>query len=211
VRTAVAQLLMALATHCLGDDRREWAQAMQAEYDEAGADGRQLGFAAGCLIVAWREMPRHAEGRLFLADHALALGLLVPVAFLQFACAIGLSSGPGGMYGVLAMIGGEDPYLANAQFSAMPVLLVLWLLLGAAHLRLAWTLLDRNWVGVVQAGSLIGAAALTLVTMVAVVHLQAAFLAPVMGVMVIELIFVAAASRLHGYISPEATLVRSAW
>jgi len=211
VRAAVAQSLMALATYCLGDDRREWAQAMQAEYDEAGAEGRQLGFAAGCLIAAWREMPRHVEGRLILADHALALGLLVPVAFLQFACAIGLSSGQSGVYGMLAMARTEDPYLANAQFSAVPVLLALWLLLGAAHLRLAWALLDRDWGRVVQAGSMIAAAALTLVMMVGVLGLHAAFLAPVVGVMVIELIFVMAASRRHGCITTEVTLVHSTW
>lgn len=211
MKAAVARSLMALATYCLGDSRREWAHAMQAEFHEAGAAGRQLSFAAGCLIAAWREMPRHAEGRLILADHALALGLLVPVAFLQFACAIGLLSGKGGVYGMLAMGGTEDPYLAYAQFSAIPVLLMLWLLLGAAHLRLAWALLDRDWERVVQAGSLIAAAALTLVIMVEVLYLQAAFLGSVMAVMVIELIFVTAASRLHGRVSSEATLAHSAW
>jgi len=184
---------------------------MEAEYDEARAAGRQLSFAAGCLIAACREMPRHAEGRLALVHHVLALGLLVPVSFLQFACAIGLSSGQSGVYGVLAMVGTEDPYLANAQFGALPVLLALWLLLGAAHLRLAWALLDRDWTRVVQAGSLIAAAALTLLTMVGMLHLEAAFLGPVVGVMVIELIFVVAASRRHGCVSPEAALAHSAW
>ena len=112
---------------------------------------------------------------------------------------------------MLAMGGTEDPYLAYAQFSAIPVLLMLWLLLGAAHLRLAWALLDRDWERVVQAGSLIAAAALTLVIMVEVLYLQAAFLGSVMAVMVIELIFVTAASRLHGRVSSEATLAHSAW
>jgi len=202
---------MTLATYCLGHDRRDWAQAMHAEYEEAGAAGQRLSFAAGCLIAACREMPRHAEGRLILADHALALGLLVPVAFLQFACAIGLSSGQGGMYGMLAMIGTEDPYLANAQFGALPVLLALWLLLGAAHLRLAWALLDREWTRVVQSGSLIVAATLTLVMLVGVLNLQAAFLGPVVGVMAVELILILAASHLHGRACPESMLACSAW
>ena len=201
---------MALATYSLGNDRREWALAMQAECEEAGAAGRQLRFAAGCLIAAWREMPRHAEGRLVLADHALALGLLIPVAFLQFACAIGLSGGQSGLYGMLAMVGTEDPYLANAQLGALPVLLVLWLLLGVAHLRLAWALLDRDWTRVVQGGSLIAAAAITLVMLVGVLHLEAAFLGPVVGVMVVELILILAASHLHGRTSPETTLAYSA-
>lgn len=184
---------------------------MQAEFEEARAAGGELPFAMGCLIAAWREMPRHAEGRLKLVDHALALGLLVPVAFLQFACAIGLSSGQGGTYGVLAMISTEDPYLVDAQSSALTALLVLWLLLGAAHLRLAWALLDREWTRVVQGAALIAAAALTLVTMVEVLHLHAAFLWPVVGVMIVELILVSAASHRHECVLAEATPALSAW
>ena len=186
MRAAVARALMALGNYCLGESRCDWASAMQAEYDEAAAEGRQLDFAAGCLIAAAREMPHHVEGRLTIADHALALGLLVPMAFLQFACAIGLSGGRKGVYAMLAMDGGRMPYLANAQFSALPVLLVLWLLLGICHLRLAWLLLDRNWTGVVRAGAMIASAALTLVLMVVVLQLQAVFLVPVVGMLAVE-------------------------
>lgn len=195
---------MALATCCLGQSQRDWAFAMEAEYDEAAAERRQLGFAAGCLIAAAREMPRHAEGRLMLAYHALALGLLVPMAFLQFACAIGLSGGQGGIYSLLVMAGGRDPYIADAQLSAVPVLLVLWLLLGAGHLRLAWLLLDRNWLGVVQAGAMIAGAALTLVELVGVLRLQAAFLVPVVGLMAVEAIFVIAVAQWDGRAASDA-------
>ena len=201
MKAAVARSLMTLATCCLGNSRREWAQAMQAEFVEAGAAGRQLGFAAGCLIAAWREMPRHAEGRLILADHVLALGLLLPAAFLQFACAIGLTGGPGGIYGMLALVGGNEPYLVNAQAGAVPILLVLWLLLGTTHLRLAWALLDRDRGCIVQAGSLIAAAAITLVMMVAVLQLRGAYLGPVIGTMIVELAFVVVTSRLHERVS----------
>ena len=62
---------------------------MQGEFDAAIADGRPLTFAVGCLIAAWREMPTQAQGRFVLANYALALGLLVPTAGLQFACVIG--------------------------------------------------------------------------------------------------------------------------
>jgi len=204
VRAAVARALMALATLGLGHSRRDWAFAMEAEFDEAAAEGRQLGFAAGCLIAAAREMPRHAEGRLMLAYHALALGLLVPMAFLQFACAIGLSGGQGGIYALLAISGGRDPYIVDAQYSAVPVLLGLWLLLGASHLRLAWRLLDRNWSGVVQAGAMIAGAALTLVELVGVLRLQAAFLLPVVGLMAVEAIFIRAVAQWDGHAAPDA-------
>jgi hypothetical protein len=207
--TALARSLMTLAARCLGADRREWAQAMEAEFDEAEAEQR-LGFAIGCLIAACREMPRHTEGRLALADHALALGLLVPMAFLQFACAIGLGSGQGGRYGALAMTGAENPLLAQVQLGAVPSLLMLWVLLGAAHLCLAWALLDRDWTRVVQAGSLIAAAALTLVIMVQVLLLHAAFLGPVIGVLVLEMILVAAAFHVRGRVFPEAELAQTA-
>jgi len=66
------------------------------------------------------------------------------------------------------------------------VLLVLWLLLGICHLRLAWLLLDRNWTGVVRAGAMIASAALTLVLMVVVLQLQAVFLVPVVGMLAVE-------------------------
>jgi hypothetical protein len=195
---------MALATFCLGQSCRDWAFAMEAEFDEAVAERRQLGFAAGCLVAAAREMPRHAEGRLTLADHALALGLLVPMAFLQFACAIGLLGGQGGIYAMLAMGGTREPYAVNAQFSAVPVLLALWLLLGLCHLRLAWLLLDRDWTRVVQAGALIASAALTLVMLVAVLHLQAAFLAPVVGMLGVEGIVLFALAQWDGHAAPAA-------
>src|ERR1700712_3452057 len=78
--TAVAaRAVMSLATCCLGEDRREWALAMQGEFEVAAEKGEPLAFAAGCLIAAWGEMPKHEEGRLVLANYTLALGLLIPM------------------------------------------------------------------------------------------------------------------------------------
>ena len=211
MRAAVARALMALATCCLGESRRDWALAMQAEFAEAEQEGAQLGFAAGCLITAVRAMPGHAEGRRMLADHALALGLLVPMAFVQFACAIGLSGGQGGIYSMLAMDAGHQPFLVNAQFGAVPVLLVLWLLLGMCHLRLAWRLLDRDWQSMAQAGAMIAAAALTLVMLVMVLQLQAAFLAPVISMLGLEAIFLFALARWDGRTPSAASPVSTAW
>src|SRR5262245_56110678 len=84
---AIARAMMALAAHCLGESRREWAAAMQAEF-EMLAEGESLRFAIGCLAAALREMPAREEGRFTLTNYALALGLMIPMAALQFGCAL---------------------------------------------------------------------------------------------------------------------------
>ena len=171
----LARALMALATCCLGESRREWARAMQGEFQSAVDDGRPLAFAVGCLIAAWREMPSQAEGRFALANHALALGLLVPMAVLQFQCVIGLpylSLGERGLYAMLAPGSPEEAILGHAYHSAIPALLTLWLLLGAGHLRLAWLLLERDWTGVAKVAALTVAASATLVIFTVVLFLD---------------------------------------
>src|SRR5439155_14596231 len=79
----VSRALVALAARSLGPSRRVWAEAMEVELYTAIEDGRPLVFATGCLLAAWRELPAHPEGRLTLARHALAIGLIVPVAGLS--------------------------------------------------------------------------------------------------------------------------------
>ena len=144
----LAEAVMRLAVRCLGESGREWALAMQGEFAAAVEGGRPLGFAIGCMIAAWRRLPVHQEGRFVLANHALAFGLLIPMAGCLFACAAGSSSffgGQPGPYAVLAPGGMQDPYSAEAHGSAIPTLLALWLMLGAGHLRLAWVVLERDW------------------------------------------------------------------
>ena len=51
---AISRAVMALAICCLGESRREWGLAMQAEFDEALADGKPFAFAIGCLLAAFR-------------------------------------------------------------------------------------------------------------------------------------------------------------
>jgi len=89
---AFARAVMALAVRCLRADCYEWGLAMEAEFEAAAEDGKPLLFATGCLIAGWREMVNHDEGRLVLAKYALALGLLLPIAGLQFERVIGVSS-----------------------------------------------------------------------------------------------------------------------
>ena len=173
--TAIARAVMSLAVCCLGESRRDWAHAMEGEFQAAVDDGRPLAFATGCLIAAWREMPRQEQGRFTLANYAFALGLLIPMAVLQFKCVAGLpylSLGTGWFYAMLPPDRVQDPYLAEAYRSAIPPLLALWLLLAVGHLRLAWALMARDWGRVIRIGSLTAAASLTLVIFTVVLLLD---------------------------------------
>jgi hypothetical protein len=148
---------------------------MEAEFEAAVEDGKPFAFATGCLIAAWREMVNHDEGRLVLANYALALGLLLPMAALQFVRAIGVSSifhGQESPYGLLALGAGASPYLVWSQISAVPALLILWLLLGIAHLCLAWVLVEGDWARVVKFGAVIGAVTVTLLLFAGVLLLD---------------------------------------
>ena len=207
MKLALSKAVMSLAMGCLGESRREWAFAMEGEFQAAVEEGRPLAFAAGCLMAAWREMPRHPEGRLALASHALALGLLIPMAALQFACAIGLPSAPQGsglIYGMLAAGGTQGPYLVSAQQGAVPALLLLRLLLGAGQLRLAWLLLERDWSRAFNIGALIAAVTVTLFLFMEVLLLNGLVLILQVPVLAIELSAVLAAARSHAQLSPDA-------
>jgi hypothetical protein len=208
MKAGVSRALMSLATYSLGESRREWAFAMQAEYEAADEAGAPLAFAAGCLIAAWCEMPNREEGRLALANHALALGLLIPVACLQFACAIGLFTGHGGL---LAFGGSPDPYLAGPQLGAIPALIILWLVLGVGHLRLAWVLVERDWPSVVKVGALMAAATVTLFGFMGVLFLDATPLLRQAAVLAIEFMAVLAAARWHARLFPNAAPEQPAW
>lgn len=190
----LARAVMLLASRSMGSARREWAFAMQAEFGAAAAEGKAFSFALGCLIAAWREMPFHREGRLSLASHAIALGFLVPIAAIQFLFAGGLAyserlPGQGDPVGI------ENAFLGGAQLAASPFLLVLWLALGAAHLRLAWFLLERDWARVFRTGAMIVAATATLAIYMSVLFLEDARLALQVAMTLVELGVIAAAAR----------------
>jgi hypothetical protein len=194
----LARALLALSTSCLGESRREWALAMQGEFEAAARDGKALAFAIGCLIVACREMPRHRGGRLALASHGLAFVVLIPIAALQFACAMGFANAPTGpavIHSILAAGGAQGPFLAFSQLSALPALSLLWLLLGAGQLRLAWSLLERDWWGVLNAGALITAANVTLFVFMEVLFLDVTSLALQAVVIAVEFSAVLAAAH----------------
>jgi hypothetical protein len=202
-----SRAVMSLAVRCLGAGRREWGLAMQAELEAAVEDGRPLVFATGCLIAAWREMVKDSEGRLVLANYALALGLLLPMAVLQFERAIGFSSfffWGAAPYGMLAAGAGQNPYLVWSQISAVPVLLILWLALGMAHLGLAWVLVDGDWPRVVKFVALIGAATITLFLFMGVLLLDLSPLISQVTALAIELGAILAAARWHARLCSHA-------
>lgn len=182
---AVSRAVMSLAARCLGTERNQWRLAMEAEFEAAADDGKQFAFAAGCLIAAWREMMNYGEGRLVLGNYALAFGLLIPIAALQFERAIGA-----------LVLGGEaSPYLVWAQTSAVPVLMILWLLLGIAQFCLAWVLVEGDWTRVVKLGAVISAVTVTLLLFAGVLMLDLSsfvFQAAELG---IELAAIAGAAR----------------
>jgi len=194
---AAAKAVMTLATSCLGENRREWAFAMEGEFEAAIEDGKPLAFATGCLIAAWREMPKQAEGRLVLANYALALGLLIPMAVLQFMQAVGVT---------LTIGDNQNPYLAWSQLTAAPILLILWLLLGIGHLRLAWVLVERDWSGVMRVGALIGAAMVTLFLFMGVLFLDIDALLSQVAALAFELTAILATARGQARLLSSATI-----
>lgn len=195
---AVSRALLALASRSLGSDRRTWAMAMEAEFEAAVEDRRPFLFALGCLFAAWREIGKHSEGRLILANYALALGVLIPMAALQFQQAIGfLSLAEGPPFGIPSAGDGPNLYLIWSQNSAIPVLLITWLLLGMAHLCLAWMLVEGDWPRIVKCGTLIGAATITLSLFMGVLMLDLSSLRAQVAELAIEFVAVVSISQWH--------------
>lgn len=194
----LSRALMTLATGSLGESRRDWAMAMESEFEIAVEDGAPLTFAAGCLAASWWEVPQYTEGRLAIANYALALGLLLPMAVLIFGEVSALPALlTGSTHGIPPMGENVSIYVVWARLSAAPVMLVLWLALGFAHLGLAWTLVERDWSRVVKAGALIGAILLTLIFLMAILFLDLGFLAPTGMAMAAELGVITLVARSH--------------
>ena len=209
---AVSRAVMSLAGRCLGTDRQDWGLAMQAEFEAAVDDGQPFAFATGCLIAAWREMVNHGEGRLGLANYALALGLLLPMAVLQFGQAIGLCMpSVGAPHGMPVTGAGPNLYVVWAQNTAAPVLLLLWLLLGLTHLCLAWVLVEGDWLRVGKLGALIGATMVTLFLFMGVLLLDLSPLIAQVAELGIEFAAILTAARWHARLFSDASPDLLAW
>ena len=202
----LARAMMALAVGSMGESRRDWAAAMRAEFAAARADGAALPFAFGCLLTAWRELLTRAEGRFTLTSYALALGVMLPMAALQLGGALlglpYLYPGPGGLPAALLEGRAHEGLLRGVYQAAVPSLALLLLLLGLAHLRLAWALLERDWAAVRRLGLQALAATVTLIVFMAALFLDGRQALVQAGVLAIELATVALVARWHADLRP---------
>lgn len=204
MKAAVARAVMSLALRCLGNHRREWGLAMQAEFEAAVADGKPLTFAIGCLIGAWREMPANEEGRFVIASHVLALGLILPVTVMMLS-GIVAEFGHSGIQVLLPLGSGSGPLLTDGNRSAVPSLGFILALLGAAHLRIAWALLECDWPRVADTATMIAALTVTLAMFSGVVFVSGSGLVHA-AVAALELLAVLVLARWHAQLPLAAGL-----
>lgn len=190
---AIARALMVLTERSLGRQRRDWAMAMRAEFDLAMEDGKPLVFAAGCLIAAWLELPRQAEGRFAVASYALAIGLFAQLVLFEFACTVGFAR----ILPIAPFTAGVGPdrYVAESQLGAVPMFVLLWILLGVGHVWLAWEVVERNWARVQQLGAALASAGATLVLFAELLFLDVASPLWQAAALMVELGFVIAVAR----------------
>lgn len=206
MRVSLSRAVMALAVCALGESRREWARAMQIEFESAAEDGQPLLFAFGCLAAAGRELLTREEGRFVLTNYALALGLMIPMAALQIGCALlglpYLYGGQSGLRGALMDGGPQEQLLRSVYQAAVPSLSVLLLLVGIGHLRIAWAMLDRDWTCAMRMGSLTLAAAATLILFMAALFLDGSQALLQALILAIELATVAVVARWQVQLAP---------
>jgi hypothetical protein len=154
MKISLSRAIMAIATACMGEDRQTWSQAMNAEYHTAASEGQGLSFAAGCLVAAWRAMLGSATGRFVLTSYAIALGIMVPMATIEIGCAVlgfpYLYPDQHGLPGALLVGASHEALLRTTYLGAIPALAFIQLVAGAGHLRLAWSLLERDWPGALR-------------------------------------------------------------
>lgn len=204
MKTLVSRAIMAFAICCMDESRQEWSAAMQAEFGTAVREGTSLSFAMGCVVAAWREMLTRSEGHFTLTSYALALGLMIPMAALQIGCAIlglpYLYPGRGGLSGALLL--GDEVHLRSVYQAAVPAVALLLLLLGLGHIRIAWAMLERDWVRVTRMAMLMLAAAATLIIFMSALLLDCSQAFLQSGVFVVELASVWMVARWHAQLFP---------
>ena len=186
----IARAMMTMAVNCIGDQRREWALAMQAEFDMAAEAGEALIFALGCLLGAWREMPAHEEGRFAIASHLLAIGVVVPMAVLLLSSVVlGYSYLAPVEAGVGSLLGSGAPVfpITYANQAGLPLLAMLTFALGLGHLNMAWAMLERDWTRVAVAGRIGAAVIVTSVTFTGILFLSDTCALPQATAVAIEL------------------------
>jgi hypothetical protein len=187
----LARAVMALAMCCIDARRRDWGQAMQAEFASAQAEGRGLSFAFGCLTAAWRQMVVSEEGWQTLTSYALILAIMLPMAALQIGCALlglpYLYPGHSGMPGAMVDLPYYERQMRGVYQAAVPALAILMILLGAGQLRIAWAMLERDWARVRRFSLMSLAAALTLIVLMYLLLLDGRQALLLSGILAVEL------------------------
>ena len=210
MKTVLARAMMTLAACCLGEGRREWAAAMQAEFETAMTEGEPLRFAAGCLAAAWRDMLTHEEGCFVLTSYALVLGLMMPMAALQIGRALlglpYLYAEQDGVRVALVEAGAQIAHMRAVYQAAVPSLALLLLLIGLGHVRIAWAMLEHDWPRVMRTGTLTLAAAATLIIFMNALYLDASQALLQAVVLAIELAIVSRVARWHAQLFATAAL-----
>lgn len=203
---AIARAMMIMAVRSLGYSRREWALAMQAEFDVAAEEGDALSFAFGCLLGAWREVLAHEEGRFALASYLLAIGGILPLGGLLItSVASGYSYlapvevGAGNFWG-----SGRPVFpVTYANQSGLLLLAMLTFALGLGHVYMAWAILDRDWTRVAVAGRIGAAVMVTIVTFTGVLLLYDTCALPQVVAISLELSSIWLLARWHDYLPDD--------
>ncbi|WP_133726918.1 hypothetical protein [Novosphingobium sp. GV027] len=200
MRAKLARLVLALAVQSLGTRHRPWAQAMCAEFALAQADGTALRFSSGCLLAAWRMLPHHSEGRFALASYALCLGLLLPMGALLAVAALSgfpFVDASAGWAGFLLGQGTFTSQLNVGTQCLAPLLMALTIMLAAAHVPLAWWVLDHDWPRIAALSRLGAAGMVTLLLGLACAAVSVAKLAQPCAAMALECAAVSALALWH--------------
>ncbi|WP_230482046.1 hypothetical protein [Sphingomonas sp. Leaf21] len=204
--TPVSRAIMALATAWMGDHRRSWSLAMQAEYAVAAEDGRALSFAIGCLLAAGREMVASAQGRLRLGGYALAVAVMLPMATLQIGCALlgfpFLFPGEHGLPSAMLVGGAHEDLLRGVYQGAVPSLALIQLATGIGHARLACLAVERDWSAAFRWSVWTLSAMIALVLLMTVLFLDSRQAVMQVAIVGLELAILAMLARRHGELSP---------
>lgn len=214
MKALFARALLRLAATCLGERKRDWARAMEAELDTAIAEGAPVPFAFGCLLAAGRGLFAAEEGQFLLTSYAVVIGVLLPMAALQIGCALFglpyLYPGQNGLVGALIDGSQQESALRSVYQAAIPSLALLQILIGVGQVRIAWVVLERDWGASIRWGSLCLAASATLVTFLSVLFIDGRQALLQGGVLAIELMIIAIVVRWHAQFppGPAPTLAR---